>query len=187
MDYGNIPHLLLVNSDGTHSAVFQQGDEFGSAHGIDVRTSRVHQGRLYGHSGIHAALPTSGTAYHLIDTTSLTAPSMHLRIDDISVQGTPFWFELYENAAVSSVGAPAAVKNLNRMYPDDNTVKVYDSPVVTSVGGVIGGVVLTSGAQGDLGDHEWVLEPGKHYLVKVWNRSLVAAYDYSLGLTWSEE
>lgn len=184
-DLNEVLKLLAVNSAGALFPVHMRGDENGAIVNIRQDHFANHIGKLFTHSGIHQGIAVNSYVDHIYIVASGMNP--HTRLGTVEASGAPFWIEFFEGVQVTSLGTLAEVKNLNRNFPDSDSISVYEGPDVTSTGerlfaGLISGTTQTGGDH-DFSNKEWILRGGTSYLLRMWNKSN-QAQDASLTQVW---
>lgn len=133
----------------------------------------------------------SGTAYFCANITSLandlaenwlivvdSSVPTHMREVRASGTGAPFLMELFENTAVSSIGQSLTCNNMARISSIAASTAVSRTPVITTTGTLIDVLLIPGakqdGAMEDLAKTEWILTPGKNYMLSFTNQSGVA-------------
>lgn len=129
---------------------------------------KIHQGLAFLHADNHTIAAT-GSHNHLFQTDS--GAYIHMRVMNLSVTGGPFTMRFFEDAVVSSVGAPLTAFNLNRNSVSSSGISAFHSPVVSSYGLELPTMLIPGGKlEGGFsiyGEIEYVLKPGANYIINL--------------------
>lgn len=138
----------------------------------DTVHSRVHSGSAYFCVGVYSLANDANENWYLAVESNTY---VHFREASASGTGAPLLVTLYEDAIVSSIGGIITPYNLNRASASIPTLAVSRAPVVTTTGTMLDTLLIPGAKQqgtiGDLAKIEWVLKPGKNYLVSFTNQS----------------
>lgn len=144
---------------------------------IDFEHAMTHEGRGFQYSNKSTV---GANSFYALLLQSDSGCYTHFRSMELAVSGGPITGELYENCAVSSVGASVngSIINANRNSSRASCLHGYRGPVITTTGDLIDTLYIPAGRRsGGFGAApvaEIILEPDASYLLFVSNENNAA-------------
>ena len=182
-DFSHIPHVFIT--DGENTAVLDTLD--GSLCVINILHHEIHKGNAYTVGALVTDVADDASADTLI---IVGTKSLHLVLR-ASATGSSYAY-LYETPTITDNGTAVTIFNKDRTSSLVSTARTFHTPTVGAVGTALNSELFPGGeknfAVGATGNErdEWILAPGKSYLLRITNKS-GAAEDISIAATWYEE
>lgn len=139
---------------------------------IDATHEMMHQGRYFTVSG-EVSVDSNASASFLLNAPGNSVP--HLRLIGLDASAAPVKLFVFEAPTVAANGTPLAAVNNNRLSTRVAGLQVFRSPTITANGDQLFYKQVPgakqSGGSGESYFIEWILAPGKQYLVRADNVS----------------
>lgn len=145
---------------------------------VDSPHYEVHTGQMY-HAGFITGSVANNTSIDLLINTTGTSYYTHLVWE--ATCGGDAEVLLYEGVT-GTYGSALTVHNMNRNFANASPVQVHNYPTITVLGINLVDSFLPGGTGGiSMGgiiraNTEWILAPGKRYLLRLFNRAGTAKY-----------
>jgi len=180
---GYVPRISIVNPDGGES-IFEDG----ALTIIDFAHKEVHEGDTYQVSSYTGSVADNGNWSLLISLTGTTKEA-HLTWEISS--GGDAEVKFYENVTGTSYGAKLHTHNMNFDSDNVSEIEVFINPTITVFNPIVRNALNPGGDKsGSPGgttreNTEWILKPGRRYLLQGYNRG-GGAKPMSVSLQWYE-
>lgn len=166
-------------------------EDTGAAITIDVVHHETHEGEMWHAESTSASVANNASVDLLFHAGGGVEPHSVFEV----LAGGQVTVSLYESPVISNTGIALAYYNMNRTITETAHSQIYLTPVLTSTGSValVNARLLPGGTSpqtrvggGIRQGTEWILAPGKYYLLRVTNTS-GSATAVNMIMEWYEE